>query len=120
MHFRNAREVEALETPHGEIVYELCGDAAGGAAGHSLARIVIPPGKASRPHLHPTAEESYYILAGAADLTLGDQVVRLGPGDAVVIPPGTAHHLRNGGSDDLVLLAVCVPPWRPDNSVYLD
>jgi len=119
-HVRSAAQVTPLESPHGEVVYELMGNAAGGAAAHSLAQIVIPPGKASRRHYHPVAEESYYILSGQGALDLDAERVTLRPGDAVVIPPGAVHQIHATGSADLVLLAVCVPAWAPDNSVYLE
>lgn len=120
MHIRHAREIVPLTSPHGEIVFELLGAAAGGAGAHSLAQVLIPPGKASRKHYHPLAEESYYILAGNARLELDEKIAQLGPGDAVAIPPGAVHQIHNAGDTDLVLLAVCVPAWTPDNSVYLD
>ena len=120
MHIRHAHEVIPLTSPHGETVFELIGAAAGGLQGHSVAQVLLPPGKASRRHYHPVAEESYYILAGYARLELGEEVAQLGPGDAVAIPPGAVHQLHNAGDTDLMLLAVCVPAWTPDNSVYLD
>lgn len=120
MHIRRAHEVAPLTSPHGEIVFELIGAAAGGLQSHSVAQVLLPPGKASRRHYHPVAEESYYILAGQARLELGEEVVQLGPGDAVAIPAGTAHQIDNAGETDLIFLAVCVPAWVPDNSVYLD
>ncbi len=120
MHIRRAHEVAPLTSPHGETVFELIGAAAGGLQSHSVAQVLLPPGKASRRHYHPVAEESYYILSGQARLELDGAVAYLGPGDAVAIPAGTAHQIHNGGQTDLVLLAVCVPAWTPDNSVYLD
>lgn len=120
MHIQNAKDITGHASAHGEIVYELFGTAAGRSAAHSLAQIVIPPGKASRKHYHPEAEESYYILAGTAHLELDSEHATLTSGDSVVIRPPQVHQIRNAGSDDLVLLAVCVPAWTPDNSVFLD
>lgn len=120
MHIRNAASIVPVGSPHGEIVYELLGLSAGGSQGHSVAQIVIPPGSASRRHLHPVAEESYTILSGMARLELDEATASLGPGDCVAILPGQIHQIANAGDDDLVLLAVCVPAWTPDNSVFLD
>lgn len=44
----------------------------------------------------------------------------LAPGDSVAIPAGAVHQITNDGSVDLVFLAVCVPPWTPDCSVFVD
>ncbi len=120
MHIRNAHSVSPLESPHGEIVYELAGAAAGGARAHSVAQIRIPPGKSSRPHYHPVAEESYVILQGVAGIEIDGTSAALYPGDAVAIPPTAVHRIWNAGEADLLFVAVCVPAWTPDDSVYLD
>ena len=120
MQISNAQQLEGHASDHGEIVFELFGSAAGHSAEHSLAQIVIPPGKGSLKHYHPEAEESYYILSGSAEMLLDGETATLRPGDNVVIRPPQVHQITNAGPDDLVLLAVCVPPWTPDNSVFLD
>jgi mannose-6-phosphate isomerase-like protein (cupin superfamily) len=120
MKVQNAQQVTALESEHGEVVYELIGASAGGSRVHSLAQIVIPPGKASLKHYHPVAEESYYILAGTARMEMDGEVAVLGPGDSVIILPSQVHQIVNVGPGDVTLLAVCVPAWTPDNSVFLD
>lgn len=120
MHVKNAAGVTPLHSAHGETVYELLGAAAGGTQSHSLAQIVIAPGKASLKHYHPSAEESYYILSGKARMDMDGASIALGPGDSVVILPDHIHQIANAGDVDLVLLAICVPAWTPDNSVYVD
>ena len=120
MHIRNAEDITGIASPHGETAYELCGVSAGGSAQHSVALIALAVGKASRKHYHPQAEESYTILSGKARVTVGDESAELGAGDCVVIPPTQIHQIANAGSTELRFLAVCVPPWTPDNSVYVD
>jgi len=120
MNVRSARHMHGVESEHGEIVYELLGASAGGSRAHSLAQIVIPPGKASLKHYHPVAEESYYILSGTARMELDGEIAVLGPGDSVIILPHQIHQIANAGEGDLTLLAICVPAWTPDNSVFLD
>lgn len=119
-HIRHKNDCSPLVSPHGEIVYELLGRAAGGAQQHSLACIELPPGKASRPHVHPQAEESYYILEGTARLVIDGETSTLTPGQCVAIAPGSVHQIFNDGPATLHFLAVCAPAWTPDNSVYLD
>merc|ERR1719384_1763678 len=53
-----------FEAPHGEVIEEIFGNAAGGTTEHSLARCRIPFGKKALIHYHPIVEESYYILDG--------------------------------------------------------
>lgn len=120
MHLRNVTTITPHTSPHGETVREVIGAAAGGGAQHSLAHITLPPGAASLPHYHPIAEESYYILAGRGVLTLDGETRALAPGDAAAIPAGAVHQIANSGDTDLEFLAVCVPPWTPDCSVFVD
>lgn len=120
LHIRHADSVTPFESEHGEIVYEFMGKASGGTQAHSLAKIVLPPGKASLKHYHPVAEESYYILSGAARLEMDGETVTLRPGDSVAIRPHQVHQIFNAGPQDLVFLAVCVPAWTPDNSVFVE
>ena len=108
-----------LVSAHGEVVYELIGRTVGEPTErHSLAYVVLPPGKASLLHTHPVAEESYYLLRGRGRFILADEERILLPGEAVVIPPTKPHQIFNSGDTDLEFLAVCVPAWEPTNSVY--
>lgn len=120
MHLRNVDEVAPARTAHGEIIYETVGHSAGGSSAHSLAQIVLPPGCASLRHYHPVAEETYHILSGTGIVEIGDERRMIQPGDSLWIPPGAVHRIANEGSVDLVFLAVCVPAWTPDNSIFLD
>jgi len=120
LNIQNASQNQGFPSEHGEVVFELFGKAAGGSLAHSLAQIVIPPGKTSLKHYHPVAEESYYILSGSAQMELEGDARPLGPGDSVIILPGQVHRITNASDSNVVLLAVCVPPWTPDCSVVVD
>ncbi len=56
---------------------------------------VPPGGDPSRGHSHRTIEEIYLVLEGELTLKLGDDVLTLGPRDAVLIPPATPRAARN-------------------------
>ena len=109
-------ENEPLRTETGEIISELIGKTLGEQPNHSLARIVIPTGKSSAPHYHKTSHETYFNLAGQGQMQVGDKVFVLGPGQACHIEPEEIHQITNPWEDDLVFLAVCVPPWVPEDS----
>jgi uncharacterized cupin superfamily protein len=70
----------------------------------SLAR--VPPGKESfLLHAHEHDEEFLYILEGEGTAEIGEQRVKVGPGDFMGFPiDGTPHHLVNTGVTDLVYL----------------
>ena len=111
-----------FESGTGERVYEMLGapEQIGGAKHHSFSHVVISPGCSSRPHYHPVAEETYYILSGEGRMRVDDKELRLVPGDALLILPPEVHQIFNDGDRDLEFIAVCAPAWEPTNSVYLD
>lgn len=111
-----------FENTTGERVYEMLGapERIGGASFHSFSHVVIPAHCHSRPHYHPVAEETYYILSGQGRMIVDDKELVLVPGDALLIQPPEVHQIFNDTEGDLEFIAVCAPPWTPDNSVYLD
>lgn len=120
MHITCVQALTPVVTPHGEVIHEYMGAAAGGSVAHSLAHITLPPGTAARKHYHPAAEESYFILSGKGLVTVGEEMQQISAGDAIAIPAMSVHQIANNGHDPLIFLAVCVPPWTPDCSVFLD
>jgi mannose-6-phosphate isomerase-like protein (cupin superfamily) len=120
MHVKHTPALAGIESEHGEIVREALGQAAGGASAHSLAHITLPPGKAALKHYHPATEESYFILSGQGRMIVDGEARTVVPGDAIAIPPNAVHEIINDSEDLLMFLAVCVPPWTPDCSVFVD
>jgi mannose-6-phosphate isomerase-like protein (cupin superfamily) len=107
-----------LVTETGEIIYELIG-AAGtdlDIPNHSLAKIVIPPGKSSTLHYHKRSQESYFILEGLGQMIVGDESETVTAGQACYIPAGQTHQINNQTQEDLVFLAVCTPAWVAEDS----
>ncbi len=118
MRITSKAEVTPQANPSGETVFELIGRPAvhGGATGHSLAHIVIAPGKASTLHYHKASEETYYLLRGTGEIVVNGQAHTLRPGQACLIEIGETHQIFNPGESDLEFLAVCAPAWTPDDS----
>ena len=67
---------------------------------------VAPGGDPELGHSHATIEEIYFVLDGEIAVKLGEEVVRLGPRDAVRIPPATPRAVRNEG-DAEAAFAMC-------------
>jgi len=68
--------------------------------------IRIAPGKeAYAPHAHLREEEWVFILEGVGLAIIGEDEVRVGPGDFLAYPaPQVVHHIKNAGRQDLVCL----------------
>jgi len=119
---RKDKIYKPFESPTGERIYEMIGrpENLGGSNKHSFGHVVIPPGRSSRPHYHPEAEETYAILKGRAKMVIDGKEYFLSPGDVVFIQPPERHQVFSEGNEDLEFFVVCAPAWEPDNSVFLD
>ena len=61
------------------------------------------------PHTHDDHVDSFYVLDGEVEFTLGDRVVRAGPGTWMSAPPGARHGFANGGTDRARVLNLHAP-----------
>jgi uncharacterized cupin superfamily protein len=69
----------------------------------------VPPGEdPSLGHSHRTIEEIYFVVDGEVTVKLGDDVVTLGPRDAVRIPAQTPRAVRNDSGAEAAFLMISV------------
>jgi mannose-6-phosphate isomerase-like protein (cupin superfamily) len=106
--------VDAFVTKDGSTIRELHRTAA-----QSLAEATLASGQSTQRHYHRAAEEIYLITHGAGVMELDGETRRVGPGDAVLIPPGAWHTIENDGEDDLRLMCCCVPPYSHDDTFFV-
>ena len=71
--------------------------------------VVDPHGKVPGGHVHPGQQESFEIIEGIMKFRKGLRTVTAGPGDLVVVEPGTFHRFANAG-DEPALVRVRVTP----------
>jgi mannose-6-phosphate isomerase-like protein (cupin superfamily) len=104
-----------FRTLDGSLVRELCqtGD---GARNQSLAEATVAPGAETTEHLHRASEEIYRFVSGSGRMRVGGEEADVRAGDTVLIPPGTPHRLINTGTEPLVLLCACSPPYSDDDT----
>jgi mannose-6-phosphate isomerase-like protein (cupin superfamily) len=110
-------ELESFVTKDGSAIRELAGPAWTVARNQSLAEATVPPGGETDEHYHVRAEELYHFVSGAGRMRLGKDEEEVAAGDCVVIPPGVNHKLWNPGTEPLVLLCCCAPPYRHGDTV---
>ena len=85
----------------------------------SIARARVEPGVTTRWHRLLGTTERYVIMEGRALVEVGDlSPQEVGAGDTVLIPPHCRQRISNLGASDLLFLAICTPPFRPN--VYED
>ena len=61
------------------------------------------------PHVHDDHVDSFYVLEGEIEFTLGDELVRAGPGTFVGAPPGARHGFAIPGPDRTRFLNIHAP-----------
>jgi mannose-6-phosphate isomerase len=73
---------------------------------HKVKRITVLPGKRLSLQYHGRRREHWIIVTGDALVTVGDELLRLGPTQAIDIPHEAPHRIENAGSLDLVFIEV--------------
>ncbi|MCF3973249.1 cupin domain-containing protein [Paracoccus salsus] len=56
------------------------------------------------------AEEAGIVIEGRIEITVGDEVSLLGPGDAYIFDSRRPHRFRNTGNSRCVIVSACTPP----------
>jgi mannose-6-phosphate isomerase-like protein (cupin superfamily) len=102
---------EAFTTADGSTIRELWHTQA-----QSLAEASLETGKATQRHFHRATEEIYYLLEGHGRMELDGEEREVGPGDAVLIPPGAWHQIT--ASAPLRFLCCCAPPYAHDDTFF--
>lgn len=112
-------DVVPFATKDGAEIRELMHPAHQVNRAQSLAEARITPGQTTALHRHRRSEELYHVTAGNGQMTLGEANFPIGVGDTVAIAPGTPHCVTNTGSDSLVILCCCSPPYSHDDTELL-
>ena len=83
----------------------------------SLAEATLPPGCATEPHRHLQTEEFYYVVQGEGLMQVDKDEIIVSVGDAILIPAGSRHTLRNTGTTDLRILCCCAPAYSHEDTI---
>ena len=116
----NRDAVCAFTTKDTSTIREILAPQNSGIVRQSLAEACLSPGDQTDAHSHPNTEEIYYILRGEALMVLEEERKQVGVGDAIAIPAGMRHQIRNTGAEDLVFLCCCVPAYTDVDTVLCD
>jgi mannose-6-phosphate isomerase-like protein (cupin superfamily) len=119
MDIRNIEDVAAFTTKDGSEIRELLAHRNSCIRAQSLAEARIAPGQVTAAHYHPRCEEIYYVLEGRGEMQIGDELKTVGVGDAIAIPPGAIHQIRNVGDLVLKILCCCSPGYEHSDTVLM-
>lgn len=70
---------------------------------------LLQPGQASTRHRHPATHELYVLLSGVGRARVGDELLTLAPGDALLVEPEIVRQLFNDTGEDQRWLVVGAP-----------
>jgi len=65
--------------------------------------VVAPDGRVPGGHVHPVQEERFEVVSGRMRFKTGRKTVLAGPGDTLIVPPGTYHRFASAGDDPAVI-----------------
>ncbi|MCH8474723.1 MAG: cupin domain-containing protein [Opitutales bacterium] len=81
----------------------------------SIARVRLPSGETTLPHILRNTVERYVLLEGEGLFRSGGKKEALGVGDVIWIEAETVQSIENTGSRDLIFLAICTPRFEEKN-----
>lgn len=113
----NRHQTRIIETPHGSQIRPLIDRTTSAITQCSLAEEVLPPGAAVTPHHHHQLEEIYYLVEGRGVMQVGDEEREVSAGDAVYIPRGQRHSLKNTGTEPIRMILVCGPAFFYEDEI---
>lgn len=85
----------------------ICSGEATGKA-WSMMESVVPLNAGPPPHQHDW-DEAFYVMSGAIDVTIDGATTRVGAGDFVYSPAGTAHGFKGASETPARMLVFDVP-----------
>jgi predicted cupin superfamily sugar epimerase/mannose-6-phosphate isomerase-like protein (cupin superfamily) len=85
----------------------------------SVASFTVEPGHATPLSATHRGEETFLVVAGDGSMRLGDKIVTVQPGSAVVVPPGMPRSVIAGLGDPLRFYALTAPAWQASDDTIL-
>ena len=73
---------------------------------HKVKRIVVKSGQRLSLQRHKQRQEHWLVVSGQAVVTRNDELLTLGPGQAVDIAVGDIHRVQNDRDSDVVFIEV--------------
>ncbi len=113
-------DIKAFETKDNSTIRELMHPNSHAVAKTSLAEAIIEINGQTLLHRHHRTEEIYHITKGTGLMTLAQDNFEVNAGDSICILPGTAHCIKNIGTQALHLLCICSPAYQHEDTELLN
>ena len=82
-----------------------------------LVLMALRPGEEIGSETHATHDQFFRIEKGKGRIRIGQAKIKVGPGDAFVVPAGVQHNLTNTGKKRLRLYTIYAPPNHADHLI---
>ena len=107
---RRASELQGFRISPGDSNYFACLlDPIADGVSFTLVVEIFEPGGRTPPNSHSIAEEAFFVLSGSGVATADGESRTVGPGDVLVLRPGTEHVVVNDGAEKLYCLTFMAP-----------
>ena len=117
----NRRDAPPFTCPDGSSIREFLNPRNSVVRNQSLAEATLSPGQGTTRHLHPQAEEIYFILSGQGQMHIENEEFEVGQGDAIPIPAGQKHTIRNTSqTENLQFLCCCAPAYSDEDTILCE
>ncbi|NWK55200.1 cupin domain-containing protein [Verrucomicrobiaceae bacterium N1E253] len=107
---------EAFTTADGSTIRSILDATNAPVKNQSLAEASLALGGKTDRHYHKLSEEIYFILEGRASMEVGGVFQTVGPGDAILIPPGAWHQIE--ALSELRFLCCCAPVYSHEDTYF--
>ncbi len=107
--FFSADEFQCLTK--GDVTFRQVGGYAAGQQLQMLHECYAPGAETGEVMLEHEAEESGIVLRGQIELTVGEQVRVLNPGEGYYFDSRIPHRFKNVGDDECEIISACTPPY---------
>ena len=119
MEVRSLGSAAPFATADGSTIRSLLDRTNSPVAHQSLAEATLAAGRATERHYHRSLEELYYVVAGQGLMEIDGQTRTVGPGDAILIPPGAWHQLHADKGGEIKILCCCAPPYSHEDTYFV-
>lgn len=90
-------------------VYAMLARAEDTGDAQTVLHALVPPGGGPPPHVHLRDDESFFVIEGEIDLTLGHETTRVGPGTFAFVLRGQRHAFKNNSGAPVRMLIWTAP-----------
>jgi mannose-6-phosphate isomerase-like protein (cupin superfamily) len=107
---KRAADLTAFRIAPGDSNYFACMlDPLADGVSFTLVVEIFEPGGKTPPNSHTVAEEAFFVMAGTGKAFADGDSRDIGPGDVLVLRPGTEHVVENTGPGKLYCLTMMTP-----------